>query len=379
MVNKSDRFIRDQQKEKKKYVLIAGLTLLGAALIQLALASSYLVAFHAPKPHQLPIAIIGESAKTKPVVEALTREGGDSFDVQSIEKRDDAISRLKTQKIYAAYVPSFPTGEVIIASANSKSTSQSVASSLEQFDKAYQEQARKQLAANPQTSTEAQAPISAAKLTDIAALASGDGGAAIFYTAFSAVFGGYLAAVALNLVRGKREFTKYNALLRTAGFAIAAVVTGFIVALIATHGVAAIPGSHIWAVAGILALIYFGVAMFSSALISLLGIAGTAIVILLFVILGNPASGGVVPVALTDNGPWHWLAAFLPTGAGVGAIRQTVYFEGVDSMRYLLVPILYAVFGFIALFASGAHKSSVSVYEEEIAEEVAEEKTEKKL
>ena len=356
----------------KHYILVAALTLLGASVIQLILATSYLTAFHNPKPDNLPIGIVKGNVPTAQVNDAIKKESKGAFDTKDFANASDAEQALKTQEIFAIYSPVLPQSTITTASANGKSTSEFVASSLSKFDEGLQKQLRLQLAQNPQTAAQSQAPIIAAKSTDIAPLNSGDGGASLFYTAFSAVFGGYLAAVALNLVRGKRDFTKRNALIRSVGFAITGIVTSLVIAAVATHGVQAFPSENYWAIAGILALTYIGVAFFSSALISVMGIAGTALVIILFVILGNPASGGVVPVQLTGAGPWQWLSSILPTGASVSSMRQAIFFGGTDIMKHLWVLIAYVVIGFGILLAFGRGKSSISVYEDEIAEEVSE-------
>jgi uncharacterized phage infection (PIP) family protein YhgE len=138
------------------------------------------------------------------------------------------------------------------------------------------------------------------------------------------------------------------------------------------------PMQNYWEIAGITALTTFGVSMFSSALISLFGIFGTALVIILFVILGTPASGGIVPVNLTGNGPWQWLDPVLPTGASVSALRQAVYFNSVDIMRHLLVPIIYSAIGLLVLLSIGSNKSSIDAYEKEIIEDDIDEHTDKR-
>lgn len=360
-----------ENQDEKRYLLMAALTLVGVALIQLALAASYLAAFHAPKPNQLQIAIVGEQSQVQTIAGTIESKSSGSYMPKFVAKYEDAVTMLQKQSVYAIYAPAFPSSTITIASANSKSVSQATATVLETIDASYQQQVRLALSANSVTAASAAAPIVTAKVTDLAPLPAGDSsGLALFYVGFSAVFGGYLVAVALNLVRGKRAFTRRNAYVRTAGFAVFSIVTSLFVALIATHGVHAMASHDYWAIAGVVALTTFGVSMLASSLISLLGIFGTASVILLFVVLGTPASGGTVPVELTGGGPWHVVAPYLPTGASVGALRQVVYFEGVDVMRHLLVPIIYSAIGLIGLLAIGSPKSSISAYEKEIADEL---------
>lgn len=362
-----------EQASEKRYTALAALTLVGVALIQLSLAAAYLAAFHAPKAHQLRIAVVGQQAQVKTIAQTIDSKSDGAYKTEIVAQYDTAVHQLKKQAVYAVYTPTFPASKITIASANGKSVSQATATALETIDANYQQQVRLALKANPATATAASAPIVTPVVTDIAALPAGDSsGLALFYVGFSAVFGGYLVAVALNLVRGKRVFTRRNAYIRAAGFAVFSIVTSLFVALIATHGVHAMASHDYWAIAGVVALTTFGVSMLASALISLLGIFGTALVILLFVVLGTPASGGTVPLGLTGAGPWHALAPYLPTGASVSALRQVVYFEGTDVVRHLLVPIVYSVVGLVALLAIGSPKSSISAYEKEIADDISE-------
>lgn len=357
----------------KDFRKIATFTLIGSGILELLFAAAYLAAFHNPTPNQLPIGIVTSTINTKPVATTLEKSADGAFKVQQYTAMQTAQNDLKQQKIYAIYSPAFPGSTIIIASANGQSVSKLLASTLATFDSGVQQQMRLQMARDPLQAPASQTPITEPAIHNIAPLVSGDGGAAVFYTAFPAVFGGYIAAVALNLVRGKRKFTKQNALIRTLGFACAAIITSIGVALIAIHGVDAIPSGDFWAVSGVLAATYFGVAMFSSGLISLMGIIGTALVIVLFVILGNPASGGVVPMALTGSGPWHLLSPVLPTGAAVSAIRQIVYYDGMTVWPHLGVLVGYSLVGLLALMTISKGKSSINFYESEIVHEVEEE------
>lgn len=367
---------QDQKRESiKKNIILAAVTLVGVGLLQLAFAGAYLAAFHSPKPNGLPVAIVGKKSETQPLAQALQQKSNGAYKVSQTTDYNQAEKEMKEQSLYVIYQPSFPVSTVTVASANSKSLAETLPATFDGLDQAFQAEARQELTLNPETAQLAETPISAPKVKDIAPLPEGDSqGVALFYTAFSAVFGGYLAAVALNMVRGKRKFTRQAVLVRTASFAVFASVTGMLIALLVTHGVSAMPTENYWAIAGICALTTFGVSMFASAVVSLIGVVGTALVILFFVIIGNPASGGVMPVALTGGGPWHSLSGVLPTGPATDAIRQVVYFDNLQLMHHLWTPIIYAIIGFVVLFAFGIRRSSISPYENAIADDVADDK-----
>jgi hypothetical protein len=54
-------------------------------------------------------------------------------------------------------------------------------------------------------------------------------------------------------------------------------------------------------------------------------VIGIGITVLLFVVLGNPSSGGAYQAALLPPF-WRALSSALPNGAGVDAVRRVVYF-----------------------------------------------------
>jgi hypothetical protein len=352
----------------KRYILIATGVLVGVGLIELLLAFSYITAFHNPKANQLPIAVVGD-AEVQTVAKTLEEESNGAYKISVVANQADAVGQLKKQDVYAVYTPAFPTSTITVATAVNKNLTTSLETSLTKFDEQYQQLERKQLATNPQTAQLAQAPIKEPTVEDIAKLPAEDpNGIGLFYVVFAFVFGGYFAAVSLNLVRGKRTFTHINAIIRTVGLAIFAFVTSLGVAGIA-EGAHILPAGHFWTVVGIGTLTTFGVGMFASALITLLGMIGTALVIILFVIFGTPASGGPVALVLVGDGIWKTLAGVLPTGAGLSALKQAMYFNGIDIMQHLWVPISYSIIGTIVFLTYGIRNSSISFAEKEIVYE----------
>jgi hypothetical protein len=74
------------------------------------------------------------------------------------------------------------------------------------------------------------------------------------------------------------------------------------------------------------------------------GIAGTAIGWILFLVIGNPASGGSSAPELLP-GFWRTLSQILPPGAAVTSLRDVVYFNGHGSAHALIVLAVNAVLG----------------------------------
>ncbi|GCB47476.1 hypothetical protein SNL152K_4781 [Streptomyces sp. NL15-2K] len=110
-------------------------------------------------------------------------------------------------------------------------------------------------------------------------------------------------------------------------------------------------GAHFWTLSGIGALIVLASAATALALQTLLGLLGTGVVILLFVVLGNPSSGGVYPAPLLPSF-WSAIGQSLPPGAGTTLVRITAYFSGHATTPALWVLGAYAVGGALLAWAA---------------------------
>lgn len=360
--------IADTIMQQRKFIKKTFLVLIGVLALQLGLAASYLYAFHSPEAREIPIAIIQQSGVDASVLaSSLKEKSNGAFDVSVVASKDDAILRLKDHKIYGAYTPSLPRGEIIVATASDKKLTDISFKTLSDLDVSYQKLARQKAAASvdPLILAFAKSSIESPTLSDIKPLSSNDpNGTGLFYIAFSFVFGGYLAAVALNIISVGRNFTHRNAIIRSVAFLIYGLFGGLLISTMAVYGIEILPKDSFWAVVGIGTLTTAGVGLFASSLISLLGTLGTGIVIVLFVILGTPASGGPLPLLLAGQGPWQWLSNYLPTGQAMESIRQIAYFDGVNLWSHLWLLVSYAVVGFILLTGLGLHRRSFDVIED---------------
>ena len=121
------------------------------------------------------------------------------------------------------------------------------------------------------------------------------------------------------------------------------VGAGLVTALVTNVLIEAYPG-HFFAVWGVATLVVFAIALPIAAFQAIFGIAGTGIGWILFLVIGNPASGGSSPPELLP-GFWRTLSQLLPPGAGVTSLRDVVYFTGHRSSHALIVLAVYAVLG----------------------------------
>jgi hypothetical protein len=127
--------------------------------------------------------------------------------------------------------------------------------------------------------------------------------------------------------------------------------------LVADTWIGAITG-HFWEIALVGAFVVFAVAVATMGLQLVLGIAGTAIVLIAFVLIGNPASGGIVPEQFLP-GFWRSVGPWLPNGAGFTLLRNVLYFDGNGITRAGTVLAAYSLIGIALLLAFAERKRPV--------------------
>jgi hypothetical protein len=123
---------------------------------------------------------------------------------------------------------------------------------------------------------------------------------------------------------------------------------------------------HVVALSAIAALTIFASGAATAGIQALAGPAGTGLVILLFVILGNPASGGPFARPLLP-GLWRTIGGVLPPGASVDLARASLFFGGARIAGPILVLVGWAAFGMALAIAVGGRIVSMVEAETEAA------------
>jgi uncharacterized phage infection (PIP) family protein YhgE len=181
---------------------------------------------------------------------------------------------------------------------------------------------------------------------DLAPLPSSDStGATTFSTVLSLIIAGLAGTTLIyTLTRHRPEA------FRVVATVALGVCAGLITALVTNVLVGAFP-DHFFQVWGVATLFVLAIGLPIAAFQVIFGIAGTAIGALLFLVIGNPASGGSSAPELLP-GFWRTLSQILPPGAAVTSMRDVVYFNGHGSSHALIVLAVYAVLGAgVAMFA----------------------------
>ena len=109
---------------------------------------------------------------------------------------------------------------------------------------------------------------------------------------------------------------------------------------------------HVVAICGVAALTIFAAGAATAGIQAAAGPAGTGLVILLFVILGNSASGGPFARPLLP-GFWRTIGGVLPPGASVDLARSTLFFDGERIAGPIAVLVVWAVLGMLLALALG--------------------------
>ena len=302
------------------------LVLLPALVLMLAFAFSYVGAFHDPTPHNVPLAVVGPPA----VAAQLDRLPGDPLDTRESASRADALAQIDDREVYGAYESA--TNRLFVASAANRATAIALEATLNRVAAARGGRA--------------------VRVTDVKPLPPKDPvGTAAFYAMIAWVFGGYIGSTLIGLIGAPRSRSHARGAARIGALAGFSVVAGIlsVVLMRACFGVFA---GHVVAMCAIAALTIFASGAATAGIQAAIGPAGTGLVILLFVILGNAASGGPFARPLLP-GLWRTLGGVLPPGASVDLARATLFFDGARIAGPILVLVAWAAAGTALVIALG--------------------------
>ncbi len=302
------------------------LVLVPALVLMLAFAFSYVGAFHDPTPHSVPVAVVGPAS----LATELDGLPGDPLETQLASSRRAALSQIDDREVYGAYQAA--TNRLFIASAANAATALALTATFERIAALHR-----------------RPPV---RVTDIKPLPPKDpNGTAAFYAMIAWMFGGYIAATLIGLIGSPRSTSRQRAAARIgalAGFSILAGILS-VVMLRVCFGVFS---GHVVSMGGIAALTVFASAAATAGIQAAAGPAGTGIVILVFVILGNAASGGPFARPLLP-GLWRTVGGLLPPGASVDLARSALFFDGARIAGPILVLCGWAAVGTALALALG--------------------------
>jgi Protein of unknown function (DUF3533) len=272
---------------------------------------------HAPKPHHVPVGIVGTPGTSAATAGPLALRAPGAFQFRTYSSLATARTGVLDRAVYGAYRPGSPA-VLLIASA----ASPTVAPLLQRTFAA---------TATAQGRTLA--------VSDLAPLPSSDSrGATAFSAVLSLIIAGVMGSAVIYLL-GRHLPIR----VRLAAMCILGIGAGLVTALLTNVIVGAFHG-HFMAIWGVATLFVLSLALPIAAFQVLVGAGGSAIGAVAFLVIGNPASGGSSAPELLP-GFWRDLSQLLPPGAATTAMRDVVYFHAHGATRALLVLAAYAILG----------------------------------
>ena len=285
--------------------------------VQALFVFSYIGALHDPKPHRVAFGVVG----TSPLPAAV----GTKFSLKTTayESESAALSAIDERKIDGALVAGPGGAKLIVVPAASNAGASALGAAFTAGAAALQQKLA---------------------IVQVHPLPSGDAsGGVSFFVVMAMIIGGYLSSTIAMAFGGQASRRR-----RLSSLAIASVAGALLTDILAGPVLDATPTSKFLALWALLTLIMMAVAFATAALQSVLGAAGTLVVVIVFVIFGAPASGGTVPSAYLPT-LWRAIGPYLPAGAGTTAVRNTIYFGGNHIGTALLILAAYLVCGAIGV------------------------------
>lgn len=317
---------------ERAIVFRAGLAILAVTAVSLLFIASYAGALHEPTPHDVPVAVDSR------VPEAVTARLGQSDEIEVVraDSAADALAKIDDRDVYGAVVADRRGFVVVVAPAAGPAVAEALRAGLVS-------QLRR-----------TGAPV---RVREVHRLPSADSrGLVGFYTAVGWIVGAYLGASFLGLIFGEQPGRRHT-VWRLGALAILALLVGFSGAALA-HAIGDFGGSV--ALLGLVgALTVMAVGAVTLALMSALGLIGIGVSILIFVVLGNPSSGGPFATELLP-GLWRDTGPLIPTGAVTTAIRDIAYFPDASIAGPVLVILAWLVVGVVAALAIGGRRGPLT-------------------
>nr|WP_312871935.1 carboxypeptidase regulatory-like domain-containing protein [Amycolatopsis acididurans] len=298
----------------------------------------YLLAFHAPKPHHIEVAVSDPAAAAR-IEAALEKAGPGAFDVEPVATGDAARQAVLDRAATAAFdaTPGHPA--LYLAKADGYML-ESVLS---------------------QTFTPIAAQLGGTlTTTDLAPTASGDGmGTGMFYLVLAWNIPSYI--IVMMLLRAV-TLSRRAKVLTLVGFGALISVVGFYGGF-ALHVIPDKPIAMLLAF-----LLTQGISLTSFGLVPFAKQFFPGVAMGLFVLLSMPSSGGAIPIQMVP-GFFRALHPYFPMGNLIEALRGIFYFNGAGITRPILVLCAWVLVGVLLVAGHALWLRKKESGQEEVVEE----------
>jgi hypothetical protein len=338
-------------------------------LVQLGLTAYYLSMAHRAQPHHVPVGLVAPAAKRAEVAGLLTEKG--HFKVTDYATADDLTVAIKRRDVYGGVDITGTSPHLYVATAAGPPAATLLRTTFTTVVQQQTAAALAELAAKEDAIpvVRAQQLNTPAPITDVVPLPADDvNGASLGFLVQALALGGTIASMGLGrlIPRTKRSWRR--------GIAHVSILAGY-----AAGSAAVVLWSMGWfgvgntadrgEMLGIFSLISLAITASTAGVVALLGPAG-ALVGALYFTLGTVISGASIPPEfLPDFG--RLVGANLPTGAGVQAVRDDLYFPAASIDDHLIVLGLYAGLGALIVLITNMlpnRKNTISEVDLELVE-----------
>lgn len=301
--------------------------LIGGLLVLVTLVGLIGTAIRDPRPHDIPMGVVGPPAAVQPLTDGIASKSPGTFDFTTYGSEADARAALDSNDVDGALILGGGPPHLIVAGAAGEAPAGVITAV---FTAAFAAQG---------------APLS---VEVVHAYASGDPhGLVLFFLVLATIISTFVSQVVL-LIRGgsARLGTR---LVVTATWAVVAGAAGVGMAAWLVGGYDATTAA---AMAGLLALMALATGSVIAGLAMLLGAPGIGLAALVVVLLdlissGGPAGPQFLPDAYRALSPW------MPAGEVASALRSVLYFNG-EVAKPVLVMGAWLVGGLVLMVAGAA-------------------------
>ena len=316
----------------------------------------------------LPVGISGPADAVAAVEDVLAEQDPAPFALQTVDGRDDAVSRMQSRELYGAILLG-DEPEVLIATAAGPVAAQAlrgVATQLQsQIDERAQAALTEQLSAImgaiqsgqrpqlPEGASPGAAPeIPMVAVTDIVPLTEGDPtGAGLAASVFPLVLSGMLGGILLTLL-------VQGVVRRLVGLLVFGLAAGVLITLVMQTWFGLLPGD--WLLNA--AVIGLGVSATSALIIglaALMGPAGIGVGAIITMFIANPIAGAAAPPQFLPE-PWGAIGQLFVPGASATLLRSVTYFPDAATAVPWITLSAWLVGG-VALALIGHHRTRAEV------------------
>jgi hypothetical protein len=263
-----------------------------------ALAASFVGAFHDPRPHNMPVGVVAPVAQVTRLQAAAAAHNPGALSLRPYPSATAAAAGIRDRTLDGAVVLAPGHARLLVASAAGSQT-------VETMHRAF----------SPAT---LRTPVAT---QDLAPLPISDrAGLGPFFFVLTLVIPSLLLGVAVTVV--VRNMPVFDRLAAAAAFAI---VLGLVDAALSNVAYGSLGGSYL-ELAGLGMLISFAASSVTIGLGRLLGPLGVALAAVGLLVVGVPASGAAIGPAFIPSF-FAALHPILPMGQGLDAVRNAVFFS----------------------------------------------------